>query len=292
VGRAARKIGLSQPAASHALRRLRGLFNDPLLVRIGTRMELTPRALVLRESLAEALDKVRSVFVAERFDPRTSSRQFSLMMPDHVVDLIVPPLVERVSAEAAGVRLDIVPWRSPAAIMPQRLRSLDLAIACTADGFPGFERRRLFVDTEVVAVRRGHSLASRLKDLRAFLNARHVAVVGRGRTDDPVDVWLLGEGVKRRIALVVPSYLQALHVVARTDLVAFVPRRLVEALSAPLSLAIVRPPIDPGQYEEFLFYPCRSRQDPASIWLRELVMEIGECLESNAGSFRAQRASR
>src|SRR5215468_9770818 len=86
VGRAARKVGLSQPAMSHALARLRALMNDPLLVRSGTRMQLTPRAEMLRGPLAQALEQVRGLFVADRFDPATSERRFAVMMPDLVAD--------------------------------------------------------------------------------------------------------------------------------------------------------------------------------------------------------------
>src|SRR6266849_6862221 len=93
VGRAARKIGLSQPAASHALKRLRDLLSDPLLVRVGSRMELTPRAIGFRESLAETLQRVQTLLVADSFEPGESSRRFSVMMQDHIAHLIVPSLV-------------------------------------------------------------------------------------------------------------------------------------------------------------------------------------------------------
>jgi DNA-binding transcriptional LysR family regulator len=85
VSRAAMRIGLSQPAASHALQRLRDLIGDPLLVRTGARMELTPRAQALRAPLAQALDQVRSLFIADAFDAASSERQFRLMMPDLAV---------------------------------------------------------------------------------------------------------------------------------------------------------------------------------------------------------------
>src|SRR5712691_3472067 len=84
VGRAARKIGLSQPAASHALNRLRELFADPLMVRAGSRMELTPRAIILREPVAETLQRVQTLLVADSFEPASSSRRFSIMMQDHI----------------------------------------------------------------------------------------------------------------------------------------------------------------------------------------------------------------
>lgn len=279
VGRAARRIGLSQPAASHALRRLREIIDDPLLVRVGSRMELTPRAEALRMPLTLALDQVRGLFVSEHFDPPTSARRFALMMPDHVVDLVVPRLLEKIGAQAPRVRIDVAPWRGSTDMTAELARSIDLVIACTSGDFAGFHRQRLFADTEAIAVRRNHSVGARLERLKTFLDAGHVAVVGRGQSEDPIDTWLREHNVERRIALVVPGYLHALHMVARTDLVAFVPRRLIEALAAPLSLIAVAPPIDPGQYEEFMFHPARAQVDPGSIWMRNHVLAIGRALD-------------
>jgi DNA-binding transcriptional LysR family regulator len=125
-------------------------------------------------------------------------------------------------------------------------------------------------------VRKGHPAASRLKNLRAFLNASHVAIAGRGLTEDPVDSWLRQEGLTRSVVLRVPGYLQVLQTVAQTDLVAFVPKRLAEFLARPLSLTVLPPPIDPGEYQEYLFHPCRAAQDPASIWLRKLALAVGK----------------
>jgi DNA-binding transcriptional LysR family regulator len=278
VGRAARKIGLSQPAASHALKRLRDLLSDPLLVRVGSQMQLTPRAVDLRESVAETLQRVQAFLVADSFEPGQSSRRFSVMMQDHVAHLIVPALVRRMQSEAPRVRFDVLPWQSPASVNASRLRSIDLLLSCSTNDIAGFHREILFTDSEVTVVRKGHPFASRLENLKAFLNSRHVAVVGRGLTEDPVDVWLRQEGFARHIALRVPSYLQALQVVALADLVAFVPKRLAESLAGPLSLAVVPPPINPGKYEEYLFHPRRTAKDSASIWLKNLTLEIGERL--------------
>src|SRR5712671_4850219 len=97
VSRAAMRIGLSQPAASHALQRLREVLGDPLLVRVGTRMELTPRAQALRGPLAQALDQVRGLFIPDDFDAASSERRFRLMMPDLAVELLVPPLMEKIA---------------------------------------------------------------------------------------------------------------------------------------------------------------------------------------------------
>lgn len=279
VGRAAMRIGLSQPATSHALRRLRQVMADPLLVRAGMRMELTPRAQALRAPLAQALDQVRALLVAEGFSPSTSTRRFVLMMPDLVVDLVMPALIERVAESAPHVRLDVVPWRRPTAANSELTGSIDVIIACLPDAFAGFHRRRLYTDSDVLAVRRDYPNSRRLRRLQGFVEARHVAVVGPGAGEDMIDAWLRENGLERRIALVVPSYLQALHVVARTDLVAFVPSRLIAALAGPLSLIAVAPPIDPGIDEQYMFYPTRAQVDPGSIWLRNLVAQIGRDLD-------------
>ena len=270
VSRAAMRIGLSEPAASHALQRLREVIGDPLLVRSGARMELTPRA--------QALDQVRSLFLPDDFDAARSERHFRLMMPDLAVELLMPPLMEKITRGAPNVTIDVVPWRGPAIFTTEFARTIDLVISI-GDAFKGFHRQRLYTDSDALAVRRGHPAGARLKKRDAFLNARHVAVVIRGQNEDLIDGWLRSKGIERRIALVVPGYIEALHVAARTDLVAFVPRRLIGALAKQLSLVTVTPPFDPGTDEQFLFYPTRAQMDPGSIWLRKLMLETGRELD-------------
>jgi len=287
VGRAARGIGLSQPAASHALKQLRELFSDPLLVRVGSHMQLTPRARALRELLPGTLRRIDSLLLADSFHPARSSRQFTVMLHDHVASLLVPGLVKCLQREAPGVRLDVLPWHNPVSLAAERANSIDLFVSCTTQRISGFQKELLFQDTEGTVCRSGHSSASRLKTLKAFLSAKHVAVVARGMVQDPVDEWLGQEGFARKIALRVPSYIQALQVVSETDLVAFVPRRLAQYFAAALRLKILPPPIDPGEYEENVFYPLRALQDPASIWIRKLICNVGRQLACGA-NFRVK----
>src|SRR4029453_1762214 len=154
VSRAAMRIGLSQPAASPARQRLRDLIGDPLLVRTGTRMELTPRAQGLRAPLAQALDQVRGLFTRDEFDAARSERHFRLMMPDLAVELLMPPLMEKITKLAPNVRIDVVPWRSSAIMTAEFARTLDLVISI-GDGFRGFHRQLLYTDADALAVRRG-----------------------------------------------------------------------------------------------------------------------------------------
>jgi DNA-binding transcriptional LysR family regulator len=278
VSRAAMRIHLSQPATSHALQRLRDLIGDPLLVRVGARMELTPRAQALRGPLAQALDQVRGLFVPDDFDAARSERQFRLMMPDLAVELLMPPLMEKITQVAPNLRIDVVPWRGPAIFTAEFARTIDMVISI-GNAFTGFHRQLLYTDRDALAVRRDHPIAAKLSRRAAFLEARHVAVIIRGQNEDLIDSWLRGKGIERRIALVVSGYIEALHVAARTDLVAFVPRRLIGALSKQLSLVTVTPPLEPGIDEQYMFYPTRAQMDPGSIWLRRLMLETGRELE-------------
>jgi DNA-binding transcriptional LysR family regulator len=277
VSRAAMRIGLSQPAASHALQRLREVLGDPLLVRVGAKMELTPRAQGLRGPLAQVLDQVRGLFIPDDFNAAKSERRFRLMMPDLAVELLVPPLMEKITRLAPNLRLDIVPWRGPSIFTAEFARTIDFVISI-GDAFKGFHRQLLYTDRDALAVRRGHPVGTRLKRRDVFLDARDVAVVIRGQNVDLIDDWLRIKGIERRIALVVPGYIEALHIVARTDLVGFVPGRLIAALAKPLSLKAIAPPLDPGIDEQFMFYPTRAQFDPGSIWLRKLLQETGRGL--------------
>jgi DNA-binding transcriptional LysR family regulator len=241
-------------------------------------MELTPRAQALRGPLAQALDQVRGLFIPDDFDALSSERRFRLMMPDLAVKLLVPRLMEKITARAPNVRLDIVPWRGSAIVTAEFARTLDMIISI-GNAFKGFHRQLLYTDRDALAVRRGHPVGAKLGRRDVFLEARHVAVVIRGQNIDLIDDWLRTKGIERRIALVVPGYIEALHIVARTDLVAFVPSRLISALAKPLSLTTVTPPLDPGVDEQFMFYPTRAQFDPGSIWLRNLMLQTGRGLD-------------
>src|SRR4051794_19365857 len=162
VSRAAVRIGLSQPAASHALQRLRDLIGDPLLVRTGARMELTPRAQALRGPLAQALDQVRALFIPDDFDAARSERQFRLMMPDLAVELLMPPLMAKITKVAPNVRIDVVPWRGPAIFPAEFARTIDLVISI-GNAFGGFHRQLLYTDSDALAVRRGPSPPAKTK---------------------------------------------------------------------------------------------------------------------------------
>jgi DNA-binding transcriptional LysR family regulator len=278
VGRAARRMGLSQPAMSHALGRLRELVGDPLLVRVGARMQPTLRAETMREPLREALEQVRGVLRSEAFDPARSTRTFRLLMSDYAGGVVLAPLLRRLRSLAPGVKLEVRPWHGPAGDLLEAARAADAALTCDTARLGGFHRQRLYTDRDACAVRRGHPRLARLSVLEHFLAGDHVAVVGREFDEDPVDSWLRSEGRARRIALQVPHYVQALHVVARTDLLAVIPERLIRASAQALAVRAVPVPLEVGTFDEYLLHPSRTHADPGCAWLRGLLREVAESL--------------
>lgn len=278
VGQAADRLSLSQPAMSHALKRLRTLLDDPLLVRVGARMQLTARAEALRSPVQDALSRVRDLLIGEGFDPAHSTRSFQLFVADNASDLLLPPLLKRLQKEASHVSIRVQPVRGNMPDSFELARLVDVAIACVPHRFKGFYQQHLFTDRDACAVRRGHPLAARVAHLDVFLNAKHVAVVGREFTEDPVDTWLQQEGLRRNVALTVPHYLQALHVVAQSDLIAVLPERLIHAYAGILHVDALPVPLDVGTFDEFILHPARNHADPGCIWLRQVLLEIAKSL--------------
>jgi DNA-binding transcriptional LysR family regulator len=278
VGQAADRLSLSQPAMSHALKRLRLLLEDPLLVRVGARMQLTARAEALRSPVQDALSRVRDLLIGEGFDPAHSTRSFQLFVADNASDLLLPPLLKRLRKEAPHVSIRVQPVRGNMPDSFELARLVDVAIACVPNRFKGFYQQHLFKDRDACAVRRGHPIAARIADPDAFLNAKHVAVVGREFTEDPVDTWLQQEGLRRNVALTVPHYLQALHVVAQSDLIAVLPERLIHAYAGILHVDALPVPLGVGTFDEYILHPARSHADPGCVWLRKVLLEIAKSL--------------
>src|SRR5262249_10526208 len=133
VGRAVRRVGLSQPAMSHALGRLRELVGDPLLVRVGASMQPTLRAESMREPLREALEQVRGVLRSEAFEPARSARTFRLLMSDYASGVMLAPLLLRLQREAPGVRVEVRPWPGRTGDLLEAARAADAALSCEAE---------------------------------------------------------------------------------------------------------------------------------------------------------------
>lgn len=263
VTRAAERMGLSQPAMSRIVAKLRARFDDLLLVRTGARSELTPRAEAMRLAVKAILQQAAQLAATPNFDPRTTDRCFHLAIPDVVAATLLPRLRRVLAHSAPQCRLSVAPWPGRD-VDPARF---DMAIATDPAIFPGFRIEPLFDDHDVLAFRDGREVPS-VED--AMLRS-HVAVVPTGFSSDLVDDWLNAEGRCRTIAVVVPHYLQALNLVAHSDLLAILPYRLVETTGRALGVDSRELPVPQTPDRYWLLHPARLTSDPANQWLRETV---------------------
>lgn len=284
VSRAALRLGLSQPATSHALARLRAHFGDPLFVRTPEGMVPTPRAMAVAEPLRVALEAARAAFEGPRkFEPSRAERLFRLSVADGMAALLLPTLVERVSQQAPSVDLALSPVAQIDAVDRMLLDgALDAALVPTTFERAGIQRRLLWKERFVCVLRAGHPLSRRRSlSLDEWLALRHLLVAPRGAPGSIVDDALAAKGRRRRVALQVPQFLLAPTVIERSDLAWTAPARVAEALASRFELVIKPLPIELEGFSVFLRWHERFDRDEGHRWLRAKLIEASRSLRSS-----------
>lgn len=291
VTRAARRLGVTQSAMSHTLRRLRDLFEDPLLVRAPGGMVPTPRAEALSLTVRTGLATLGvALFEPATFDAATSTRRFRLATPDLFDAVALAPLLQQLGQTAPGVDLTAVSisrggvWEGLAsgeldvAVMPKLDGPNSTAPLWTEDCPEGLQTRTLFRDEFVVFLRQGHPAlgADQGIDLERYAAARHLMVSPTGEGHGLVDDLLATAGLSRRVALRIPHFTSAPAIVATSDLVLTGPQAL-GALMAYLPCVSVPPPMAIPGHRVVMFWHERMTQDPGHRWLREALAGLGEC---------------
>jgi len=275
VTRAARRVGLTQPAMSRALGRLRIAFRDELLIRAGRGLTATPRALGLRLPLRRALEQLGAV-VAEvpTFDPATARRTFTISTVDYGVAVVLPPLVAHLAVAAPQVDLAV---RHQDESVDEDLAAgrIDLVISPRRPSPPGLVWTRLFFDEQVCLVRRGHPAVGRELSLEQFRALGHVFVTPTGQQTGVVDRSLHRRGLTRRVVLRVPTFLAAPLVVARTDLIATVAGRVARTFAGRFPIRAVPPPVELPRLEVCMAWHERMRHEPGHAWLRRTIVGLG-----------------
>ena len=270
VTRAARRLGVSQPAVSHSLRRLRDLLGDPLLVRTKQGMAATPRALELRPAVRAALEAAEVVLrAAPAFDPASATRTFTVSMADQASFLVLPALADRVARDAPGIRLDV-----RAAPLDNVADTLDLAVGVFTDEPANVHEEALWHETFVCVVRKGSAAARGAFDRKRYLALPHLLVAPRGTPGSLLDDALARTGERRQIALRVPHFLVAPHVIAATELVWTAPASIARAFADQLPLVIREPPLRLSGFTVKMRWHARLHGDPGLAWLRDLLREL------------------
>jgi DNA-binding transcriptional LysR family regulator len=274
VTRAAQRIGLSQPAVSNALARLRTLINDPLLVRTAGGMEPTPRALELAQPIQQALDTIRrALSVSAAFEPKRSAFTFRVQSADNLELSLMPRLIERLKRSAPLV--DIVVTRVGDTTLDE-LRSgrIDLYLGNWFNIPTGLKHHLLRHETFACIARRGHPKIKSRLTLEAYGEVGHVLVSSGDHPGTMLDTTLSDQGLGRRVVLRTPHFLVAPLVVARTDLIATLPRGVATTFAQFLPLNVFPPPLDaPGFPVSMVWHPRTHEQAPHR-WLREVIMEL------------------
>lgn len=265
---AARRLGKSPPAVSHSLSKLRDLLDDPILVRAGRSMVPTPYAEELATSVSEAVRQAAEVLrPAGVIDPARLERTFRIIATDHVLAVIGPGLDRALTEAAPGVDLHVVPYGGPE-LDALRDGTVDLAIGVFPDPGPEMQRRKLFDDSFVCCTREGRGPL----DFHAYVAASHVLVSPRGGERGLVDRILEERGTRRRVARTVPYFWSALELVAESDHVITISRRLAHRAAELLPLEIHRPPLDLPDYTLVVMWHPRFERDPTHRWFRDVLV--------------------
>lgn len=269
---AARMAGLSQPAMSRALGRLRARLGDPLLVQ----GRLTPRAEALAAPLAAALAATQAVLDSAPFDPAQAQGELRMAATDNQTMLLLPRLVPVLSAAAPGLDLRVEPYSANTAVELRDGR-LDLAFGVVGMSMTaaeaGLRSRKLYADSFVSLLRPGHPAAANWTP-EGFAGLDHVLVSTGGEGLGAVDLALAGLGLKRRVALRIPHFFAAFGVVAATDMVVTLPLSLAAREAAPRGLVALPPPIAVPGFEVMMLWGEVLDAEPRHRWLRGVVAEV------------------
>ena len=268
VTRAADRVGLSQPAMSRALGRLRDLFGDRLLVRTSSGLAPTPRAEALAQRLRAVLMEVGQIVRAPEFDPATLRGMARIAIPDYLGLLVLPALLRRLEREAPGLDIVLAPPRATT-LNELEAGGPDLAIGNFPDVPAGFYGKPVMTDGFACLARRGHPALTEPLTPERFAGLRHALITVRDdRSPGAVDEALGRLGLTRRIALRVPNFLAAPLIVAETDLILTLPRRLAHWLAGRADVQVMEPPLDLGTFTILQLWHERRRDDPEHAWLR------------------------
>lgn len=283
VTRAADRLGLSQPAVSAALKRLRQKLGDPLLVRTRDGMLPTPRAQEIYASLGHSLDLIQNVLQdGPAFAPEHSQRSFNVMLSDIGEIVYLPRLIGRLQRAAPGIRLTVRRLVRPRISEELGAGRIDLAIGWV-DRPNDVYRNDLFMEDFVCIVRPGHPRIGRRRlTLSQFSYEWHLVV---GRADAGPDVFLratnasLQEGFskavrERKVALLVPHFLAVPNTIANTDLLCVVPRQLGQVYEALGQVKIVALPVKCESFAVSQFWHKRFDTDQGNVWLRSQVLDL------------------
>ena len=272
VTRAAERLHLSQPAVSHALARLRDVLGDPLLVRAGSTLVPTARALELVAPLAEALAQVQSLLAPNTFDPATARRTFRVAMSDYGAAIILPGLIRTLRREAPGIDLQISHASREGMLDGVLNGDIDVAAGVFPEMPNELRSSVLFEERYVCLLDRRRLPADGVLDLPTYLSRPHVLLEMRGSGTPEIERALTALRERRRVAISLPHWSVAPQVISGTDLILTVSSRSVRDIDQQ-QLIVLPPPFEIAPFTFVLAWHKRRGGDQALNWLNRRIEE-------------------
>ena len=281
--RAAHKLSITQPAVSNAMRRLRDVIGDELVVRSGQGVEPTPRGLALWPPVREALAHLEQSLAPGHFDPATAESTFVLAMADATAATLVPGLVETMQREAPGISMRVLPLttRDPRRLLEEEAADMavgyfpsvlaDLTARAQTGGVVAFDSRRLYDGEYVCVMRQGHPLADAPLTLDAYCAARHMLVSFSGRPYGFIDEALASLGRERKVVITVNQFFTAGRVVSGSDLLTVLPRHFVPVTGIADALVQRALPLNVPPVHVDALWRRRGPQQAAMDWLLQVL---------------------
>ena len=271
VSRAAEALGVTQPAVSHALKRLRTQLGDPLLVRTAAGMSLTPRAQELQATLLPLVRQLQASLQSPVFTPATAQRTFTLAMSDLGEFQLPHGLLQDFRAQAPACRLRCMQVPVPEIAAALECGASDLALGGMLPAMPpGLRQRRLF-DYDYVCIARAARGTPRTLTRATYSTAPHAVVSRSGDFEDFIEKPLQQLRLRRNKVISLSSTVAAARLVAQSDLIATVPRRVAGQLQELFPLACMELPMRLPRVVSRMYWHERCHSDAASRWLRALV---------------------
>lgn len=272
VSAAADRVGLTQPALSNALARLRAALGDELFTRSPRGMQPTPYALMLAPIIRESLQNIeRALEQRSQFDAKRSARRFRIAMTDIGEIYFLPRLLDHLEKHAPNVGLGTA--RNSEIDVAGELASgdLDLALGWLPKLGTGFFQKRLFEQHHRCLMSAANPLAKGALTLARFLQAKHAVVTSAGTGHAQVEAIMQRRGIKRNIALELPHFVAVPYVLRESDLIATVPEKLALEAATPFGLEVRKPPIADLSFQVNMFWHRRVQKDDANKWLRDTI---------------------
>ncbi len=271
--RAGQIVGITQPAVSNALARLRETFNDPLFVRTAQGMVPTPMAQNIIGPVRNALALLRvSVQESRTFNPLQANKTYRISMTDLTEEIILPPLFQRLRRQAPSVQIESFLSKRRETTKELAAGRLDFAVDAPLNTDPQVRHVKLLSDRYVCAIRKGHPLAKEKLTLDEYMSLTHIHISSRRSGLGYVDLTLGKMGIQRKIALRSQHYLMASMVMQKTDMAMTVPERFARSHD----LHYVGVPVEVPAVETHLYWHESTDQDPANRWMREQMIELAQ----------------